>query len=95
MLPSSSPTATHGYDDRVMARRTREHSYLVTSGRVVLRLTEAEEGGFLVTSPIDPELVTQADSIAEAGQNAADAARTLKQARVKLLARLRARARAG
>ena len=78
-----------------MARKARRRSYLVTSGRMLLRLTEAKEGGFVVTSPHDPELVTQAETIAEAFENAADAARALRQARVRLLARLRTKARAG
>lgn len=78
-----------------MAKKFRKHTYLVTSGRMLLRLTEAEEGGFVVTSPHDPELVTQADSIAEAFENAADASRVLRQARARLLARLRPRSRAG
>jgi predicted RNase H-like HicB family nuclease len=50
---------------------------------MVLRLTEAKEGGYVVTSPHDPELVTQAESIAEAFDNAADAACLLRRARVK------------
>jgi predicted RNase H-like HicB family nuclease len=62
---------------------------------MVLRLTEAKEGGFVVTSPLDPELVTQAESIGEAFENATDAARMLRLARVKLLARLKSKARAG
>jgi predicted RNase H-like HicB family nuclease len=78
-----------------MAEKTRKRTYLVTSGRMVLRLTEAKEGGFVVTSPLDPELVTQAESITEAFDNASDAARMLRQARVKLLARLKSKARAG
>lgn len=51
-----------------MARKTRKRTYLVTSGRMVLRLTEAKEGGFVVTM--------------------------LRQARVKLLVRLKSKARA-
>lgn len=62
---------------------------------MTLRLTEAEEGGFVVTSPLDPELSTQAESIGQAFENASDAARMLRQARVKLLTRSQARARAG
>src|SRR5688572_29145092 len=78
-----------------MPKRTRRRSYLVSSGRVHLRLTEAAEGGYVVTSPHDPALVTQAESIAEAFENAAEAARILKAARLRFLARLRSKSRAG
>ena len=76
-------------------KKSPKRSYLVTSGRMLLRLTEAKEGGYVVTSPHDPELVTQAETIAEAFENAADAARVLRQTRVRLLARLKHRAKAG
>ena len=58
--------------------------YTVSDGKVVLNLESAEEGGYVVTSPLDPELITQAETIEEAFANARDAARSLKQARVKL-----------
>jgi hypothetical protein len=78
-----------------MARKSTKRSYLVASGRMVLRLTEAKEGGFVVTSPLDPELVTEAATIAEAFENAADASRMLRQARARLLTRLHPKSRAG
>jgi predicted RNase H-like HicB family nuclease len=31
-----------------------------------LTLTNAEEGGFVVTSPVEPELITEADTIDDA-----------------------------
>jgi len=34
--------------------------YTVSDGRLVLNLEAAEEGGFVVTSPLDPELITEA-----------------------------------
>ena len=37
--------------------------YPVSDGKLVLNLEEAEEGGFVVTSPLDPELITQAETI--------------------------------
>jgi antitoxin HicB len=64
--------------------------YTVCDGKLVLNLEDAEEGGYIVTSPLDPELITQAETIAEAFANARDAARALKQARLKLLRRLSA-----
>lgn len=64
--------------------------YTVSDGRLVLNLEAAEEGGYVVTSPLDPELITQAETIEEAFANARDAAQALKQSRVKLLRRLSA-----
>ena len=37
--------------------------YTVSDGKLVLRLEAAEEGGYIVTSPLDPELITEAESI--------------------------------
>ncbi len=62
--------------------------YTVTVGKLVLNLTAAEEGGYVVTSPLDPELITEGDTFEEAVANARDAAQALKQARTKLLRRL-------
>jgi antitoxin HicB len=64
--------------------------YTVSDGKLVLILEEAEEGGFVVTSPLDPELITEGDTIAEAFANARDAAKSLKQSRGKLMRRLSA-----
>jgi hypothetical protein len=33
--------------------------YTVSDGKLVLTLEPAEEGGYLVTSPLDPELITR------------------------------------
>lgn len=62
--------------------------YTVSDGKLVLNLEPAEEGGYLVTSPLDPELITEADTIEEAFANARDAAQALKQSRAKLARRL-------
>jgi antitoxin HicB len=64
--------------------------YTVSDGKLVLNLEMAEEGGYVVTSPIDPELITQAETIEEAFANARDAAQALKQSRMKLMRRLSA-----
>ena len=32
-------------------------------GKLVLNLEAAEEGGYIVTSPLDPELITQAETL--------------------------------
>ena len=66
--------------------------YTVSDGKFVLSLEEAEEGGYIVTSPLDPELITQAETIEEAFANARDAAKALKQSRAKLMRRLPASA---
>jgi predicted RNase H-like HicB family nuclease len=62
-------------------------SYTVSDGQIVLTLTPAEEGGYVVTSPFDPELITEAETLSEAFENAYDAADALRQSRAKLLAR--------
>jgi predicted RNase H-like HicB family nuclease len=71
--------------DQELLVRTR---YTVSDGKLVLCLEAAAEGGYVVTSPLDPELITQAETIEEAFANARDAALALKQARVKLLRQL-------
>jgi predicted RNase H-like HicB family nuclease len=67
----------------VMSKR-----YTVSDGKLVLNLEEAEEGGYIVTSPLNPELITQAETIEEAFSNASDAAKALKQSRARLMRRL-------
>jgi antitoxin HicB len=62
--------------------------YTISDGKLVLNLEPAEEGGYVVTSPLDPELITEAETIEEAFANARDASQALKQARVKLFRRL-------
>ena len=66
--------------------------YTASDGKLVLNLETAEEGGYIVTSPLDPELITEAETIEEAFANARDASQALKQSRVKLLRRLSAAA---
>jgi antitoxin HicB len=61
--------------------------YTVSDGKVVLNLRSAEEGGYVVTSPLDPELITQAETIEEAFANARDGMQALKKARRKSLRR--------
>ena len=58
--------------------------YTVSDGKMVLTFEEAEEGGYIVTSPLNPELITQAETIEEAFANARDAARALKRSRTRL-----------
>ena len=63
-------------------------TYTVSDGKLVLALTEADEGGYVVSSPLDPELVTEAETIAEAFANARDAFKSLRRSRAKLFKEL-------
>jgi len=56
----------------------------VRDGKLILMLEEAEEGGFIVTSPLDPELVTEGDSVEECFEMARDALEALKASRMAL-----------
>jgi predicted RNase H-like HicB family nuclease len=47
--------------------------YTVSKGEIVPTLQEAEEGGYFVTSPLDPQLITEGDTVTEAFENARDA----------------------
>jgi predicted RNase H-like HicB family nuclease len=55
-----------------------QNSYIVTDGTLVLRLEAAGEGGYVVTSPFDPELITEGETLEEAFENARDAAEALR-----------------
>ncbi len=63
-------------------------TYTVSDGSMVLTLEPAEEGGYVVTSPFDPELITEADSLDEAFTNARDAAAALNESRTRLAKQL-------
>jgi hypothetical protein len=56
----------------------------VSDGKLVLNFDEAAEGGYIVTSPLNPELITQAETTEDAFANARDAAKALRQSRAKL-----------
>lgn len=64
-----------------MARKRR--IFTVSDGKMMLNLEPAEEGGYVVTSPLDPQLITEADTVEEAFEMAYDAAAALKAARSK------------
>ncbi len=70
--------------DHIMRRKR----YTVSDGKLVLVLEEAEDGGYVVTSPLDPELITEAETVGEAFENARDALRALARSRSKLLEKL-------
>jgi antitoxin HicB len=58
--------------------------YTVSDGKLMLYLRPAEEGGYNVTSPLDPGLITQAETLEEAFEMAYDAQQALNEAREKL-----------
>ena len=68
----------------------KKTAFTVSDGKLVLRLQSAEEGGYVVTSPLDPELITEAETLEEAFENARDAAKALRESRMKMLKRLAA-----
>ena len=59
--------------------------YTISDGKLVLTLEVAQEGGFVVSSPLYPGLWTQAETVEEAFVNAADALKALMTARNKPL----------
>lgn len=65
-------------------------TYTVSDGDLVLHLTEDEEGWYVVTSPLEPGLVTQAKSLPEAFEMARDALASLREARAKYQDKIRA-----
>jgi hypothetical protein len=66
---------------------SKTQRFTVSDGEMVLELEPAEEGGYLVTSPFDPELITEAETIEEAFEMARDAADGLRKVRAKLFGR--------
>jgi antitoxin HicB len=68
----------------------KKTTFTVSDGKLVLDLQPADEGGYIVTSPLDPELITEAETLEEAFENAHDAAKALKQSRRSLMKRLSA-----
>lgn len=57
--------------------------YTVSDGELVLFLWPAEEGGYDVTSTLDPALITQAETVEDAFIMARDAWQLLKSTRTK------------
>jgi antitoxin HicB len=62
--------------------------YTVSDGKIVLTLEEAEEGGYVVTSPLDPQLITEGETVKGAFENARDALAALAASRRKLIKKL-------
>lgn len=55
-----------------MAKAKKPTKYIVTDGELTLTLEAAEEGGYVVTSPFDPDVLTQAETVEEAFEMARD-----------------------
>ena len=62
----------------------KRSSFTVSDGDLVLHLEPAEEGGYVVTSPFEPELITEAESLEDAFAMAKDAIKALRASRAKL-----------
>ena len=61
-------------------------TYTVSDGDLVLKLevlSEEDGGGFGVTSPMEPSLITEANSLDEAFSMARDAIQSLNEARTE------------
>ena len=69
--------------------------YTVSDGDLVLRLEVAEEGGFVVTAPMEPGLVTEAETIEDAFDMARDAREALREVRQRYLDDSQAAMKAG
>jgi antitoxin HicB len=61
--------------------------YTVSDGKLVLTLEVAEEGGYVVTSPLDPDVMTQAETLEEAFENARDVMELLREDRADVAPR--------
>jgi len=55
--------------------------YQISDGKLLLTLQPDPDGGFVVTSPTDPAMITQAASIPEAFSMARDAFAALAESR--------------
>ena len=63
--------------------------YTVSDGKLVLTLEPAGKGWYVVTSPFDPGVTTQARSVPEAFKMARDAIKLLQRSRAKWYRELR------
>jgi len=62
-----------------MAKKVTQ--FTVTDGKLVLLLEPADEGGYVVTSPFNPDVLTQAETLEEAFENARDVIALFEQDR--------------
>ena len=68
----------------------KSNNFTVSNGELVLNLEVTKEGGYIVTSPFEPELITEAESLEEAFVMANDAIKALRDSRATLHRRLAA-----
>ena len=68
-------------DPRISDEGPGSKHYIVSDGQMVLFLWPAEEGGYAVTSPLDPALITQGETLEEAFEMAYDAKALLEEVR--------------
>ena len=66
----------------------KRNKFTVSDGEMVLTLEPAEEGGYIVTSAFEPELITEAETLEDAFAMARDAIKALKASRAKLQRKL-------
>lgn len=72
--------------------------YTVSDGKLVLTVKESKDGGYVVSSPLDPELFTEGETLDEAVENAREVASLLAAHRrdmAKKISKHRARAMVG
>jgi predicted RNase H-like HicB family nuclease len=62
----------------------KRNKFTVSDGEMVLILEPAEEGGYIVTSTFEPELITEAETLEDAFEMARDAIKALRASRAKL-----------
>lgn len=62
----------------------KRKKFTASDGKMVLELEPTDDGWFVVSSPLDPALLTQAKSLVEAFEMAYDAAETLRLGRRQL-----------
>ena len=68
-----------------MTEHVQGRTFTVSGGRYVFTLEEAPEGGYIVTSPLDPGVTTQGETMEQALEMGRDAFESLQEARRKLL----------
>jgi predicted RNase H-like HicB family nuclease len=56
-------------------------TFIAMDGTLVLQLETAVEGGYVVTCPFEPALVTEAETLEEAFENAADVVKLIHSIR--------------
>ncbi len=59
----------------------KKKQYTVSDGKLVLTFKPQPEGGYVISSPLDPELLTEGETIEEGFDNARDAAEVLQACR--------------